>query len=294
MPADAVVHVGNSQEFLSIASAAESFGPGERGTILVHSGSYADSLLISDGRVLGILAMDPGFPSWNGYDDFPQLAVTNGTVIIEGLSVSNGVSPISAVHINGTQARVWVDRSHIVNNSGGGVEVNDGAELTLKNCFVGGLQEGSEALEVNGFNTVATVVFSTIIAGLGSDGGDGTHALQCSSVVGKPLVDVRNSILLNTGGESILCDGVSVANSAVETDDYPGNKEVGGFGGGQFGWFNGIAQGDFSLTPGGAVIFVDVARWNTGDPAVDIFGTSRPNVSNTPDYAGAHLYEAQD
>jgi hypothetical protein len=47
--------------------------------------------------------------------------------------------------------------------------------------------------------------------------------------------------------------------------------------------------GDFHLTPMGAMVFADIAVWQTGDHATDIDGDPRPAVDDAADYAGADV-----
>jgi hypothetical protein len=192
-----------------------------------------------------------------------------GTILyMDGLAVS--LSPAQGLHVNGAFA--WVDRSRIVQNTGGGVLAENGAELTLRNCFVGG---GTDVIGVEIIDATASVLYSTISASTFGM----TPALICTTPV---AVDVRNSIIVSQGGvppDELSCIASTVAGSASEAD-------VGAF---NAGWFVNFNGGDYHLTPLGATTFADIAQWQTGDPSTDIDGEPRPTVDGTADYAGADI-----
>ncbi|MCX4247880.1 right-handed parallel beta-helix repeat-containing protein [Paraliomyxa miuraensis] len=284
---DSVVHVGPGQTFGSIASAVASFGAVARGTIIVHKGTYAEPLVIDEGQVLGILASPGDLPNLTVlFGGEPRLLVTDGTIIMDGLSISgNGGEP--AVQVRGLAAWLWADRNRIVNNFGGGILVEEGAKATVRNCFVGGVLANVEALEVNDVGTVVEVSYSTLIAGSGLDGGDGTHALQCSAFPYNPSVSVKDSIVHDTNDDDSHdeCAGAVLNNNALEFDR-AGNANVGPYSI-MSNWFTN-PYSDFTLTMAGDSVFDNIAEWNEGDPPTDILGTPRPG-DGMADYAGAHI-----
>ncbi|MCX4247878.1 right-handed parallel beta-helix repeat-containing protein [Paraliomyxa miuraensis] len=288
LPMDSVVHVGPGQTFGSIANAVASFGAGGRGTIIVHQGTYAQSLVIDEGQVLGILASPGDLPilsvlfGWT-----PRLLVTDGTIIMDGLSISGSGPLVPAVQVRGNGAWMWADRSRIVDNAGGGILVEKGAKATIRNCFVGGVWPYVEALEINDVGTAVDVSYCTLIAGSGSDGAGDTHALQCSGIPFNPLVRVKDSIVLDTHDEDKYgeCDSAVLSNNALEFNR-TGNRKVSKYEIASNWFVDPFAE--FTLTMAGAAVFADIAVWNDGDPPTDILGTPRPG-DGMADYAGAHI-----
>lgn len=278
-PPGDVVHVDGDggQDFMTVAAAVASIGAGMHGVIVVHENDgdlpylAAGGLLVDGGKTIALLAAPGEAPILVGTGaGNPSLRVAGADTVlyVDGLEVTDADG--EGLRVN--DALAWVDRSRIVQNSGGGVLAENGAELTLRNCFVGGLGD-VVGVEVNGAS--ASVLYSTVTAStFGS-----TPALGCTMPV---TVDIRNSIIVSQGGtppDELACASVDVSNTATEAD-------VGAF---NIGWFNGFNAGDFSLSASGAMMFADVAQWSTGDPLTDIDGDSRPAVDGTPDYAGADV-----
>ena len=276
-PPGTVVHVDGDggQDFMTVAAAVASVGAGMHGVVVVHEldggNPYTGAVLIDGGKRIALLAAPGEAPVLQGTGGNPGLTVEGaGTILyMDGLRVAGNTMGLG-LRVNGAFA--WVDRSRIVQNSGGGVLAEAGAELLLRNCFVGSLGDVT-GVEIDGAS--ASVLYSTVTAStFGS-----TPALGCTT----PLaVDVRNSIIVSQGGTSpdeLDCAGASVSSTATEA-------EAGAF---NIGWFDEFNAGDFSLTPSGAMTFADVALWSTGDPFTDIDGDPRPEVDASPDYAGADL-----
>jgi hypothetical protein len=284
LPADAVVHVGPGQGFLNLTDAIASFAAGDEGTIIVHEpmASYDESVTVDGGRVLALLAAadaaaPPGWVRTAG--GAPQLAVTMGsTVLIDGLRMSGNADDVA---LSLDSSRAWVDRSRIVQNTGGGIVAQNAAELTLRNCFVGGSVNGVPALAVDG--ATATLAYATVIGGLGSL----AEALSCTA--GSTVAVSDSIVLLQSDMPAVSCARATFDHSASELA-LPGtdNANVGNFND-LSDWFTDVATGNFSLTPTGAAVFADVALWSTGDPPTDIDGDPRPAVDGTPDYVGADV-----
>src|SRR5690606_19339842 len=166
LPGDAVVHVGPGRDFENLAAAVASFTePDAQGTLIVHQGSdYNEAITVGDTRVLAFLAADdvtapPGWVLTGGGG--PQLTVPAGsTVLLDGLRLS-GNSDNVALLLDGGQA--WVDRSRIIQNAGGGIVANNGAELTVRNCFVGSSTPDVDAIALN--NSSLDVLYTTVGGG---------------------------------------------------------------------------------------------------------------------------------
>ena len=269
LPGDAVVHVGPRQDFETLGEAVSSFAPTAEGTIVVHQANYDEAITVDGGRVLAFLAYADDTPLWIlAGGGAPQLAVTDGTVFLDGLRLSSNADDRGLV-VNG--GRAWVDRARIVQNSGGGVLAQAGAELTLRNCFVGGPIDG-DAVAVNA--STLDMLYTT--AGAGPVAVGRTRAVFCDDGL---QVEARNSILLSLDDDpEVECPGVTLVDSATEA-------EV-GF---DAMWFTNYVNGDFHLTPAGADIFDGLAEWRSGDPSTDIDGQPRPAVDPSPDYAGADI-----
>ncbi|MEX1362178.1 MAG: hypothetical protein AB1Z98_03585, partial [Nannocystaceae bacterium] len=146
LPADAVVRVGVGRDYTTIEAAVSSFGAGEMGTIVVFDGSYNEPITIDGGRVIAFLVNEGDLPEWTRTSgmDAPQLVVSDGTVLIDGLQLSGNDSTADAgILVDG--GRAWLDRSRVVTNLGGGIVAQNAGELVLRNCFVGGSVDDANA-----------------------------------------------------------------------------------------------------------------------------------------------------
>jgi hypothetical protein len=281
LPANAVVHVGAGQMYTTLTAAVSSFAEeGAEGTIIVHAAmpDYNEVVTVDGGRVLALLAADDVVapPRWAVVaGGSPQLTVTDATVLLDGLQLSGNANDVGLVVDGG---RAWVDRSRIVDNNGGGIVAENGAELTLRNCFVGGSVNNVPALAING--ATAAIVYVTSGAGFGT-----ATALSCDPAA---TVIARNSLFVaeDAAGEEVQCPNATIVHSAAELDLGGTNTALGPM---NTNWFAGYGTGDFSLSamhPGG---IATAAQWNDGDPTTDIDGDLRPTVDGTADYAGADV-----
>lgn len=289
-PGDFVVSVDGdgSADYPSVSAAVGAVAAGAHGVIVVHDYGmdgltpYAASVLVDSGKVIALLAAPGETPILQGTGANPGLRAEGAgtSLYMDGLQVSQA----TGLGLRVNAARAWADRSRIVQNSGGGVLAESGAELVLRNCFVGGSLDDVDALQVNG--ATASVLYSTL--------GSGTFnasALTCNAPI---AVDVRNSLLVTRGGtppDEVACPAAAITYTATEgAVGGEGNAAVGMFPGGSPGdWFRGYTTGDFSLQNQGLTVFADIAQWNTNDPLLDIDGDPRPAVDGTPDYAGADV-----
>jgi hypothetical protein len=285
LPADAVVHVGAGQQYTELGAALS----GEAGTeltLIVHGAmpDYNEAVVVGGGRVVAFLAAQDVAtpPRWLlGAGGTSQLTVlADATVLLEGLQLTaNTSSSDPGVRVNG--GRAWVDKSRIVQNTGGGIVAEGGSELVLRNCFVGDGTNGVNSITIDGAS--ANILYTSL--GSGFNNFVDVFPLRCIAPVD---VSVRNSVLVsfdNAVGE-ISCPAANVTNTASETL-IPGSGNV-SLGDVAADWFVDISTGNFHLDNPPAML-ANTARWNTGDPPTDIDGDPRPSVDGTPDYAGADL-----
>lgn len=276
LPASAVAHAGPGQEFATLTAAVGSFG-GNEGTVIVHGGaSFDESATVEEGDTIAFVANVGSLPIWlRSGSTTPQLTV-NGTALLDGLQLSGNSNAVGA-HVSGGQ--LWLDRSRVVQNTGGGLLADNGAELVVRNCFVGGASSVDAA--VIDMST-AEFIYTTLV---GADGGLGeARALACNS---GSAVEVRNSVLASVDDvPEMACASADVSTTASETKTPgDGNATLGGL---QADWFVDVNTGDFHLdTPPAAVS--NTATWQAGDPLTDIDGDPRPSTEGAPDYAGADV-----
>ena len=275
--AEAIAHVGPGQEFASLTLAVASIPADAEGTVVVHQANYDEAVTVDGNRTVAFLAAEGDSPVWGLLaGGMPQLTVPMGsTVLVEGMQLSGNANDLG-LRVDG--GRAWVDRSRIVQNSGGGVLAEAGAELTLRNCFVGGSVNNVAALAVTG--ATATITYVTAGAGFGT-----ATALTCDVAA---TVDTRNSLFVSedAGGDEVQCPGATIEHSAAELDLGGTNVALGDM---ATTWFTAYGTGDFGLTAMHPVAIDTAAQWQTGDPTTDIDGDPRPAVDATPDYAGADV-----
>ena len=276
LPADGVVHVGPGQDFTTLAGAVGSFGPGTEGTIIVHENDYIEAVTVDEQRVLAFLVAAGDQPSWDtpGIATAPQLTVGDATVLIDGLTLAgNGATSSPGVLVDG--GRAWVDRSRITTNAGGAIVAQAGAELTTRNCFLGGDVNDRDAVTVAG--ATASMLYTTLGSGFGA-----ASALTCD---GGSTVTIRNSILATRSSDPELqCGGATVDDSAAEADLGGTNTALGPM---SLAWFTDFAGGDFHLSLVPAAL-INAGVWRQGDPSVDIDGDLRPDTEDA-DVPGADV-----
>jgi hypothetical protein len=148
------------------------------------------------------------------------------------LELSNAAA--AGVLVDGALA--WIDRSRLVGNDGGGIIAQSGAELTLRNCFVGGNVEAT-VLRVQG--STASVLYTTLGAGLGM-----TTSLTCDA---GGMATVRNSLIVSrSDDDEVTCGNLDATYTAAEMLlDGTGNVGLGAM---QTTWFQSFNAGDFHLT----------------------------------------------
>jgi hypothetical protein len=279
LPADAVVHVGPGvgMDFATLASAVASVGEGEALTVVVHQADYNESVTVEGGRVLAFLAAEGDLPAWALIGGgAPQLTVGEGTVVMEGLQLSgNAAGTHPAVRVTGGQ--VWVDRGRVIDNNGGGVLAEGGAEVVLRNSFLGGNVE-AVVLDIRG--STSDIVYTTLGAGFGV-----TASLVCDAAA---AVTLRNSLVVSRSDDAeVVCPGLDATYTASEAVLVgTGNVTLGPM---VTTWFAGFNAGDFHLTAMAPAAIATTAQWSPGDPATDIDGDPRPTTNAAADYAGADV-----
>lgn len=286
LPTDAVIHVDGDggQDFMSIGAAVGSVGAGGAAVIVVHerdmAAPYAEAVVIDGGKTIAVLAASGEVPVVQGTAGEPGIAVVGaGTaVFVEEMGIAGSTSGVG-LSCDGTT--VDVRRSRVVQNAGGGILVTGGCQLHIENAFVGGDVNNTDAIVVQG--STLDLLYTTVVAGDGNLG-ENSRALVCA---GRSSVTVRNSILvaIDDGVPEVDCAEAFVARTASENPlDGDGNEALGEI---QSGWFVDL-NGDFHLSSAPAAIDT-TARWESGDPLIDIDGDLRPGAAGAVDHAGADV-----
>lgn len=267
-----VLDVGMGQTYTSIAAALGDVATMklDSAVLRLHEGASFDETAAVMSGALAFVAAEGQSPQWANLSVMaPTLTVSGADtrVYVEGVRLAQNGNDVGLL-VDG--ATVDVQRSRIVQNSGGGVVADNGAELTLENCFVGGSVNNVPAIAVNG--ATGRFVYTTVGAGFGA-----ASALSCESPIS---VEVRNSVLVaETDNPEVACAGVVISDSATETELSDLDT----------GWFTNYAAGDFHLTGIAPDGLGNAAEWQDGDPPTDIDGDARPATNGSPDYAGADI-----
>lgn len=278
-----VYDVGAGQTYANIEAAVTDLGEGGEVVLRIHDGpSYDGAVTIAGaGTAYAFLADDDAMvPQWiNSMDASPTLLVEDGAeVYVQSLRFTantDGAYP----GITADGATLYLDRTSVVGNDGGGLLFSNDAHGYLRTCIVGGNGAGlgpSRGLTVDA--STLEVAYSTIAR---NDADTADDSLSC---LGASTVSVRNSILVGRDDPSVLCAGATIQDSALD-QGFGGNTNVGPF---VAGWFDNAAGNVFTLSAMGGAVFGDVAQWVVGDPAVDIDGDPRPTEPG-PDVAGADI-----
>jgi hypothetical protein len=188
-------------------------------------------------------------------------------VVIDGFVVSPGLLA--------SGCSLTVRRSTIVGNSGAFSIID--SPLVLRDAVVGG-SPGAATEMTLGAGSELDAVYVTVVDEVGGPGG----LLMCAGTV---PIEFENSIVASTAEMTVASGCVATATRSVIS---PGLAT-------QPGGDNVLAVfADFAFAPGYRLMTIDgpaagVARWHTGYSPVDIDGTARPMVDDSPDYAGAHI-----
>jgi hypothetical protein len=237
------------------------------------AGGYPEEVTIAGGISVAILAADGASPILAGSvgSGQPALEITGGaTVYVQGLRINGNDMGGLGVEVNA--ATIYLDRTTVGGNAGGGITFSNAAEGHLRNCFVGGDVSDIAAVDVAGSSV--EILYSTLGAGFGS-----AAALRCD---GPASVDVRNSLLVaRTDDPEVDCSTDSLETSATEADLGDMNTN----------WFTagGFASGNFHLSLLAPAAILSAGEWRTGDPATDIDGELRPTEPGAVDAAGADV-----
>lgn len=269
LPASVVVHVGKGQPFTTLEQALSSVEMEPAATIVVHEGTYLETLSIPTDRVVAFLADASAEVVWTAVAN-PQLNVTAGTVLLDGIDLVGGPGTGWVLLVD--QARAWVDRARIAPPALG-LRVNGPlADLRLRNCMLGTVDQPGVRV-INGAST--QILYSTLVR-TGTSAG---AAMECPS---PGPVELRNSIVIAAGGfggSELDCPEAVELGNAREAQV----GELDGM------WFVDLANDDLHLSELGAATFADFAAWQSGDPPVDIDGDLRPGMDGAPDFPGADV-----
>ena len=279
---------GGAGSYASVSDAVEAVEEGGFAVIRVHAfgatgDSAYDSVVVEGGKTIALLAAPDGLPLISG-DESSELLRVEGpqtAVYVDGLRLAGHLGGLGGLRV--TNGLAWMDRTRIVQNSGGGIIAEADAELVLRNSIVSGNGSGAantRGLEVTG-GAHARVLYTTVAR----NDAQTVDSIHCDG----GTVEVRNSIVVGRDGGSIDCLGIEVTTSAVDENiDGGDNKLVNADM--APGWFFSIAEADYHLSAAGEMEFGGVAQWQPGNPLMDIDGEARPQTEDGGDYAGADVY----
>lgn len=263
--------------------------------------AYSEQVQVPAGRTLAIVRDGNGVAKLE-VGAFDSLTVNDGAfVYVDQLQIGKG--DVTKGVFCKTDAKVWIDRTQIVDRKGLGIESLEcelhlrqsriylnlggglkltGGSVSLANSFV--VSNGGSFAAVSGIvlaNMAKLDAVYTTIAD--NDGKAGVEdSLDCTTP--GPVV-LRNSIVFGQSDlSSVDCASATALNSVVDAMSLMGEgttviKAL------DPGWFVMPESGNFQLKVDPP--FKDVAIWKTGDPAVDYDGDPRPGTDGDPDYAGA-------
>jgi hypothetical protein len=280
--AGSTVTVGpaGTADYTTLGGAVTAVTVGGGGTIVVAQGIYNETVTINDGAVVAFLADDGDRPEWQRTSGAaaPQLRVTGGaTVLLDGFALQFNTAPGQPA-VRADSGALWLDRTIIAQNPGVALSAETTMNVVVRNGF---LASAVDTAAVSVTNASVRLEYTTVGAGTGD-----SRAVVCDA---GSAVTVSDSILITRGGlPEVSCASLSATYTASNTAlpmPGEGNTTVDAT---VPAWFQGYNTGDFHLTPGAGVpIFMGIARWNDGDPRVDIDGQPRSGVDGTAEHAGA-------
>ncbi len=277
--------VGQGMEYEGIGDAVADLG--QRGEVVLRifdGPTYNEAVTIGGaGSAYAVLAQDAGtVPLWaNTMEGAPTLRVDSGAeVYVQSLRFGvNGEATFPGISVSA--ATLYLDRSEVAGNTGGGLALTAGAYAQIRNCFVGANGTGApnaRGIQVEG--STLDILYTTVARNDASV----DDSLVCNLVSN---VTARNSIFIGRDSPSINCAPLAASYSVFdEAIAGEGNENAGAI---DNGWFTDVFAGDLHLTASGAAQFGDVALWTIGDPTVDIDGEPRLAEDATQDVAGGDL-----
>jgi hypothetical protein len=276
--------VGQGMEYEEIGDAVADLGQGGEVVLRIFDGaSYDEAVTISGAGTAYALLADDGamVPQWvNTGGGAATLRVQGGAeVYVQSVRLTaNTASGFPGVSVSA--ATLYLDRTEVLGNTGGGLLLTGAASGFVRNCLLGG-GPASDNPAVSVDNAAVAILYSTLV---GYDDGFGAGAaLRCSN---PDSVEARNSLFVKTGsGADLDCPELAATYSATENAlAGVGNVALGSV---MANWFVGITTDLHLNSPPAALL--SAAEWRVGDPPVDIDGEPRPAEDATPDVAGADL-----
>ncbi len=260
--------------------------------LIVHAGGFAERVQIN-GEKIALLGAEGDSPYVGGEagNGQPSFDISGGAVVyIQGLRINGNDGSGLGIDVDGST--LYLDRTEVVENTGGGITLSNAANAQVRNSFVGGAI-GIPALEVASGSS-ASVLYTTLGGSFST-----SPALTC---IAPGDVLVRNSILVaRSGNPEVACAAASISYSATESTPGTGNVMLGVMGDPEaMDWFDDYDNGGFELANPPAAVLT-AAQWRVADPvadpprladdpAVDIGGSDlRPTEDMAADVAGADV-----
>jgi hypothetical protein len=243
----------------------------ENGTV-----DYTANLVVFGGRRIALRGRADTPVVLRG-DGAPAIAVSDmSTVFVDRLLISGGDA--EGITVSGAGSLVFLERTEVLDNSGGGVVVDNGGYVRARNSVVANDQFDVDALTVN--DGSAEIIASTLFGGAG----DGL-AIGCDA---GGTAEVRNSIVIARAlTPEIVCNGATLSYTATEAlYGGVGNVDVGMM---SNTWFADAPGADMRLTATGSMVFEDIAQWVEGDPVIDLEGDLRIAIDGAMEHAGADI-----
>jgi hypothetical protein len=310
-PADSVLWVDRSANpcgvgskespFCEIQDAVKTIGANNPTVVKVLDGpmNYTQKIDILGGATVAIVA-ESGTPTVDVasdamlINDGARVFVAGIKLIGTSMTAAKGILCLSAdlwtdlvdvssresMAIDAVGCQVRIERARVYLNTGGGLRLNGGS-LRIVNSFVasnGGPFSANGGIHLTG-SAALDAVYTTVI---GNNADQNAGSLHCPS---PGTVTLRNSVLFGANpATSVNCPGATGKDSVVDAMTLGGDG-VTVLGKYDTKWFKNPGLGDFHATD--LAPFKDVAKWRSGDPAVDYDGDVRPSEDLAADWAGA-------
>lgn len=270
-------------------------------TIKIKTGNYIQAtLVVPDGSVLAIVG-EGGIAKIRSTQSATLSVGTGSKVTLSKLNLASNADDTGLACVSG---QIWGDeltfnlnrqgyvgtdcsaqfrRTVFYKNTSGALSSYGLGSTTLLNSYVSNNGSNADA-PYGGLKTgqghELHLIYTTVLNNLSEMG---ARSLQCDADAGP--AEIRNSVIIAFVAPSIDCPTATFEHSAIDEGAVDGDTNLAAVMADAMAWFDPQVGGIYKAKPDSPISML--AAWKDGDPKADFNGDPRPQVADSPDYAGA-------